>query len=792
MSIRRLTLAGLATLCVSGGALAFSSVPALAGTGYSYSHSFGEFGSGEGQFSEPSAVAVSEGGATKGDVYVVDKGNKRVEYFTSEGTYVGEFNGTSATGTGTLTSGSATIESVTTATGAFSVGQEISAPGLLAETTITAVKGGGVLEVSQPATASESASLAAHQFFSAPGGIAVDNSCQLQHKSGSECESFDPSNGDVYVIDTEHKVIDKFSAIGAYIGQLTGTCPSPGTCLPSEVVLFGELYGGVAVDSNGVLWVYQSESGEIDSFSNALANAFVSKVTSEESPGFGGFAVDSHDDLYVKTGKEQIAKLTSGGKSLIEEMGMLGNADAKTARGVAVDLSSNEVLVDNGEELAAFSESGSPIARFQRGGEHNGGALGIDSTSGTLYVAEPFANEIDIFSPHPTPPPPNTDPVGAVTATSATLNGDLNPEGVTGGVGFYFSYNVGSRCFGAGSHTTTPGIATGSVDVSESALVSGLQPNAHYAYCFFATNEFGANSGPTVTFTTPPAKPSVDQQSTSGVTLSDARLEAQINPNNQLTSCKFEYGETNTYGHEVPCEPASFEVYGDTLASADIGGGLVSAETYHYRVVAVNATGTTEGQDETVTTLPFAPTVTLGEAIAGTDTATVAFTANAQGGDTEYAVRYGTSTAYTAQVQGDAGHSRSAVPITATLSELAPGTTYHFSVKVRNAGGEEATPDQTFTTPEAPSPPAKEPTATEEPPATVSVILVQPPTAPLIAVPAVAFPTETGTVTPPKPLTRAQKLAKALKACKKDKSKSKRTACEKQARKKYGQVKKKK
>jgi hypothetical protein len=143
-------------------------------------------------------------------------------------------------------------------------------------------------------------------------------------------------------------------------------------------------------------------------------------------------------------------------------------------------------------------------------------------------------------------------------------------------------------------------------------------------------------------------------------------------------------------------------------------------------------------------------------------------------------------------VQGDAGHSRSAVPITATLSELAPGTTYHFSVKVQNAGGEEATPDQTFTTPEAPSPPAKEPSTTEEPPATVSLILVQPPTAPLIAVPAVAFPTETGTVTPPKPLTRAQKLAKALKACKKDKSKSKRTACEKQARKKYGQVKKKK
>jgi hypothetical protein len=42
-----------------------------------------------------------------------------------------------------------------------------------------------------------------------------------------------------------------------------------------------------------------------------------------------------------------------------------------------------------------------------------------------------------------------------------------------------------------------------------------------------------------------------------------------------------------------------------------------------------------------------------------------------------------------------------------------------------------------------------------------------------------------------KPLTRAQKLTKALKACRKDKQKIKRMACEKQARKKYATAKKK-
>ncbi len=42
----------------------------------------------------------------------------------------------------------------------------------------------------------------------------------------------------------------------------------------------------------------------------------------------------------------------------------------------------------------------------------------------------------------------------------------------------------------------------------------------------------------------------------------------------------------------------------------------------------------------------------------------------------------------------------------------------------------------------------------------------------------------------PKPFTRKQKLAKALKECRKKKNKARRQACEKQARKKYGAKKK--
>ncbi len=80
------------------------------------------------------------------------------------------------------------------------------------------------------------------------------------------------------------------------------------------------------------------------------------------------------------------------------------------------------------------------------------------------------------------------------------------------------------------------------------------------------------------------------------------------------------------------------------------------------------------------------------------------------------------------------------------------------------------------------------------------VFTVEPATSPVIPAPVVpppavivapSIPVAPSThVVIPKPLTQAQKLAKALKACRKDRKKGKRVACEKQAHRKYGPHKK--
>jgi hypothetical protein len=90
------------------------------------------------------------------------------------------------------------------------------------------------------------------------------------------------------------------------------------------------------------------------------------------------------------------------------------------------------------------------------------------------------------------------------------------------------------------------------------------------------------------------------------------------------------------------------------------------------------------------------------------------------------------------------------------------------------------------------------PAPTPEPACAGEACQGSPPASPAFGTPGTASSASGGNLTPgstsfpppeeskPKPLTRAQKLAKALKQCKKDKAKKKRLACEKEAKKKYG------
>ena len=95
---------------------------------------------------------------------------------------------------------------------------------------------------------------------------------------------------------------------------------------------------------------------------------------------------------------------------------------------------------------------------------------------------------------------------------------------------------------------------------------------------------------------------------------------------------------------------------------------------------------------------------------AATGVTTTAATLNGSvtpnGTDTTYSFQWGTDTSYgNTTAAGDAGSGTSAVSVSANLSSLTPGTTYHFRVVASNAAGTTYGADQTFAATGAPNAP---------------------------------------------------------------------------------------
>jgi hypothetical protein len=119
----------------------------------------------------------------------------------------------------------------------------------------------------------------------------------------------------------------------------------------------------------------------------------------------------------------------------------------------------------------------------------------------------------------------------------------------------------------------------------------------------------------------------------------------------------------------------------------------------HYHFVATSATGTGTGGEQTFTTPGPVEAVTATATGVGQTEATLNGTVNPRGFDAKYYFQYGTSTEYTSSTsQGDAGGGEGAVPVSAAIAALEPGTTYHFRLVASSGGVTSYGGDQAFTT----------------------------------------------------------------------------------------------
>jgi len=126
--------------------------------------------------------------------------------------------------------------------------------------------------------------------------------------------------------------------------------------------------------------------------------------------------------------------------------------------------------------------------------------------------------------------------------------------------------------------------------------------------------------------------------------------------------------------------------------------GLSGSTTYHYRIVATSTAGTTNGSDGIFSTAA-APTVLTSAATAvSSSAATLNGSVNANGQATTYYFEYGKDTSYGSKTTvTNAGSSSSTVTVSAGISGLQAGQTYHFRLDATNGAGTSLGADMSFT-----------------------------------------------------------------------------------------------
>jgi hypothetical protein len=522
--------------------------------------SLGIEGSGAGEISgEPAGVAVNQ---ETGEVYIADRNNSRIDKFGLEGEFL-------------LAWGWAVADGKTEA---------------LQTCTTTCFGGFERAPFAGPGAGQ----------FSRAEGIAVDN------------DVLSASHGDVYVVDSGNRRIEKFGPQGEFLLMFGGEV-NAGTkgnvCLVGEECQAGVAGAGagefqalagraIAVDSAGT--VYVSDENRVQMFSPAGA------VEGEISiPGAGrieNLAVDSAKDIYlVGTELAGVHKYDGTGTELGSPRDEAGENEA-----LAITIGpSDELFVNDFREerhhLFTFDAAGEQTASFDVGTRAQDGRRGIGygEIAKSVYVLNPGTARIVA-----TPPPgplvlEGSELATDIEPTSATLHATINPEGPEA-TECQFEYGTDTEY----GETTVGSELTGGTfeDQQISTPITGLSPGTTYHFrvsCENAAKETATGADQTFT-TLPPI--SIDQTSASQINATSARLEAELNPHGVASEYRFEYGTSSAYGQTVPIPDGNVGSGTTDTTVSNLLQELLPSTTYHYRVVVHNTLGTVVGPDQTFIT----------------------------------------------------------------------------------------------------------------------------------------------------------------------------------------------
>ncbi len=553
-----------------------------------------------------------------------------------------------------------------------------------------------------------------------------------------------PANGDIYVADGGGAV-EVFDNTGALLTTLTGAAVPGGA--------FGYAVG-VAVDqSNGDLFItdigaqlvyrYTPHSSTVADTATDYAGAISPGIApADVAAGDGAVYVGDTYLSYTTVDRFNASDFTTGSPNSPTPTPLSGTTHPTA---ISVDPSTDDVYVDEGNQVHVFNSAGTSLYSFGSGDFGTGttaswsSGVAVMGNKGDAYVADPVAHKIRVYGPFAgetaTPPPTvTTQSATAISLVAATLNASVNPHGGTVS-DCHFEYvddaayqdnlnNSVDAFTGAQtpSCTSSPGGGNTAVDVS--ADITGLTAATTYHFRAVATNATATVNGGPVTFTTDPL---AFTDAATAIHHTDATLNGHFDPQGvgayDVTGCHFDwlsaadyaangnsYSGPNTPG-TVSCVQNSFPYSAATPVTANLPG-LHPGTTYHFRLhLDTTSGGEQTGADQSFATTGFPVVADPPSNIHHTDL-TLNGSFDSQGDPalnvTDCHFDWGTTTAYNdGSLPCDPSGPydvNSVANVSAFLNNLTPGITYHYRLRLDTAGAggvtsDEQTGDRTVTMP---------------------------------------------------------------------------------------------
>jgi 6-bladed beta-propeller len=663
---------------------------------------FGSAGNGEGQFREPTQIAIDNSTGLPGDVYVLDPPEDRIEVFNAKGEYLRQ------------------------------VTREDIEPTALKETQTSP---GSIEAIGVDDRGDLWIATASHLVLEFPPGGQPPGLFGTSLGGGASIDrgfAID-SNGDLYGPDGN--VVRKFESDGVEVEQLDYL----GAGGPSAVVVDPASQDLYVDNGTSVAHFLAPDTASTlnDTFGQggpgALAGSSGIAVAAESGDVYVTDAARSRVDVFVPaTLAETTVEPASGAVQTGAVLHGAVNPDATTVSACDFEWGTSPGALTNTAACAPSPPyTGGTAQSVQAKLEGLAAAgtyyyrLAATNAEGTSYSAT------ESLTTPPAVQGLSTGGAEAVTASGAKLTGTLSPEGTD--AHYYFEYGTdptpegsceaAAGCFespafppgvdaGTGGASCHPPGGSECSPVSAETAIGGLTANTVYHYRLVGTDVFGTTYGADNSFKTP--GPPVVQSSSAEVApeskagQTSAVLQAQITPDGRETTYTFEYGETSAYGASVPASPEAIGS-GENPVSvpATEVTGLKLGATYHFRVVASNEYGTVAGPDETFTTL--AATLVTSSATNVTATSvTLHVDVNPLGSDTTCRFEYLTGVSFEAggyrgaivvPCPAELGEGEARVSESIHLQGLAPAVVYHYRVTAINALGTVVeSPDHAFVT----------------------------------------------------------------------------------------------